>query len=417
MKKVLSFLLVLCLLVGTCAVALAASKPSISSQPESQTVKAGGSATIKIKAKNFTALTWYFVDPENGNKISARHIAEKFKGLRVQNPNGQSLTLKKIPAEMHGWSLYCHLVGNGHQVDSDTIMILIKGMEPPADMPAPAAPQEGEEDEEAPAPGEDGEGAEDAEGEETVTRPNGPFTVTVTGDLQLFELSRSGKPTGDPQTSLRFEDEASFYVKANGYIQYLLINDIQLTPASNVSGMTIRGIAKDTTIQGRVIKAEGAGEEEEFNAAAEETGDEPAEAPAEEDFSMEGAAESNENEAAEETEAAGDEAEEETGDEGDTYVPEYVPTVAASPTPAPEIPSDTTGMVLVTCERCRFSGGGNSFATSGYVPVGTVITVVCGSEGNLASGYSINGAAGTNKGQASFKLTVDADTTIKMQQR
>ena len=67
--------------------------------------------------------------------------------------------------------------------------------------------------------------------------------------------------------------------------------------------------------------------------------------------------------------------------------------------------------------RCRFSGGGNSFATSGYVPVGTVITVVCGSEGNLASGYSINGAASTNKGQASFKLTVDADTTIKMQQR
>ena len=459
MKKLISFLLILCLLLGCGSIAFAASKPSISSQPESQTVKAGGSVTFRIKAKNFTALTWYFVNPENGEKTSARHISEKFKGLKVQSPNGQSLTLKKVPEGIHGWSLYCHLVGNGYQLDSDTVMIQIEGMGSPEDTSAPAPeesgtnqPEEGStvQNEESPSETEvPSEGTEEASSE-----PVKPFTVTAIGELQLYELSRSGKPAGDPKSALSFEDEASFFVKANGYIQYLLINDIQLTPSGNVSGITIRGITKDTTIQGRVIKPKNdsdtvsstESENEEFDLNAEEeatteipentadelpensTEDNPAEEipensaednPAEE--IPENSAEDNPAEEIPENSAEDNPAEEipenneAADDPEDTYEITYVSPV--TPTPAPEVPADTSNMVFVSCERCRFSGGGNSFATSGYVPVGTTITVVCGSEGNLAAGYSINGAAGSNKGQASFKLTVEADTTISMQKR
>ena len=400
MKKLISFLLILCLLLSCGSSAFAASKPSISTQPVSQTVKTGGSVTFKLKAKNFTALTWYFVNPENGEKISARHIGEKFKGLKVQNPNSQSLTLKKVPQEIHGWSLYCHLVGNGHKVDSDTVLILIKGMEPPENAAVPASGSEEEE-----VSGENAPEAENSstEGEES-SGPIKPFTVTAAGELQLYELSRSGKPTGDPKSVLNFEEEAAFFVKANGYIQYLLINDMQLTPSDNVTGLTIRGITKDTTIQGRVIKADGISEA----------------LPAAEDRNTE--TESAEEEVG--TQVGSDETADESSGSGDSEVsdsedeePEYTFVATVSPTPAPEIPADTSNMVYVSCERCRFSGGGNSFATSGYVPVGTTITVVCGSEGNLATGYSINGAAGSNKGQASFKLTIDADTTISMQKR
>ena len=219
MKRLLSFLVVFCLLLSCCAVAFAAAKPTFTTQPVTQTVKEGGSVNFKVKAKNYTALTWYFVDPENGQKISARHISEKFSGLKVKNPNSQSLTLKKIPEAMHGWSLYCHIVGNGYKVDSDTVMILIKGKEPPANAPAAAeaeaAPDDGEET--VPAPSGNAEEAEDAgeaegdaEGEESSQEAIKPFTVTVSGELELYELSRSGKPSGEPQTSLSFDDAASF---------------------------------------------------------------------------------------------------------------------------------------------------------------------------------------------------------------
>lgn len=406
MKRLLSFLVVFCLLLSCCSAAFAAAKPAISLQPVSQTVKAGGSASFKIKATNFTALTWYFVDPLTGEKISARHITEKFSSLRVKNPNGRTLTLKKIPEAMHGWTLYCHLVGNGFRLDSDTVMILIKGKEPPADVPAVPA-------EDADSSSDNPETPEDTgtseSGEEESSGPIKPFTVTVSGELELYELSRSGKPAGEPQTTLSFEESASFYVKANGYIQYLLINDLQLTPTNNVTGMTIRGVVKDTVIQGRVIKASAA---EEAVETASETGEDQDEAE-----------NAEENPAEEENpEEAEDPTEEENPGEfpAENEEEDEAPAVSlspAQPTPAPEIPADTSNMVLVTCERCRFSGGGNSFATSGYVPIGTTITVVCGSEGNLATGYNINGTSGSNKGQASFKLTVEEDTTISMQKR
>ena len=169
-----------------------------------------------------------------------------------------------------------------------------------------------------------------------------------------------------------------------------MINDLQLTPASDdVVGMTIRGIMKDTIIQGRVVKTAADSEEKPEEPVITAVPAEPTSVP-------------------EEPTAVPEEP---------TPVPEEPTAAPAEPTAAPEETADTAGKVLVTCERCRFSGGGNSFSTSGYVPVGTTITVVCGSGGLLSEGYSINGAPAINKGQASFKITVSEDTTITMQQR
>ncbi len=420
MKRLLSFLLVFCLLLSCCAVALAATRPVISAQPETQTVNAGGTVTYKIKARGFSAITWYFVDPATGQEITARHITEKFKDLKVKNPNGSNLILKKVPLEMDGWSLYCHLVGNGYKVDSDTVMILVTEPAPaatatPAPTPVPTeaptatpAPEQESPDTATAQPEQGSPDAATAEPEPTETPrlsesieeiPDSinPFTVTVSGELELYKLSRSGKPTGEPQTTLSFDDIAAFYVKANGTIQYLLINDLQLTPTSDdVVGMTIRGIMKDTIIQGRVLKASADTEEKPEEPVITAVPAEPTAVP-------------------EEPTAVPEEPT--PVPEEPTAVPEEPTPVLEEPTAAPEEPADTAGKVLVTCERCRFSGGGNSFTTSGYVPVGTTITVVCGSGGLLSEGYSINGAPAVNKGQASFKMTVTEDTTITMQQR
>ena len=91
MKRFLAFLLMLCLALSVFSVA-AADKPVISKQPETQTVKKGGSCSFTTKIKNAEGITWYFINPETGEKTSARNITKIFKKLVVKNPNGQKLT-------------------------------------------------------------------------------------------------------------------------------------------------------------------------------------------------------------------------------------------------------------------------------------------------------------------------------------
>ena len=143
MKKIVSLLAVLCLLLGCVSVASAAIQ--ITQQPETQTVKAGGNVTFTVKAKgvNGSAITWYFTNPETGETTTGKKLSSVVKGVKVQNPNSLKITLKKVPEAMHGWTMHAHIGRKTGGVDTDEVMILIAGLEPPEDVPA-AAPKDEE---------------------------------------------------------------------------------------------------------------------------------------------------------------------------------------------------------------------------------------------------------------------------------
>ena len=139
MRKVITLLLVLVLVVGCGGTALAA-KPSFSQQPEDITVAAGKSCVLTVKARNYKSLTWVFVNPKTGKEITGKKIARSIKGLKTTGPNKQSFTLKNVPESMNGWSYYCKLGGDGFTVKSDMARIFIKGMEIPTPTPEPVTP-------------------------------------------------------------------------------------------------------------------------------------------------------------------------------------------------------------------------------------------------------------------------------------
>ncbi len=394
MKRSLSILLVLCLLLGVCTVAFAASKPSITSQPESQTVEQGAKLVLSIKARGYTGLTWYFIDPATGEQYSGRKLSEHFSGMKVTGANNSKITVKNVPLELDGWSVYVHLVGNGYKLDSDTVLISVIAPTPKPTVAPTAAPTEAptkapaEAPTEAPTEAPAEATAEPAPAETEAPAPDfteepasASFSVSVkkSDGLVLYKV-KSGKASGKAKRTLTFEKKATVLVQGKeGLIESLTIGGIQFTPSQPLESVILKGFTEDTVIRGTVQGT-------------------ATEAPAE-------------------GEAAGETAEAAESTPEPTAEPTEEPTVEPVYTEEPAAPEDLTGMVKITCENCRFSGGANSFATSGYVSSGSTITVVSGSNGNPETGYSINGGESDYIGKTSFRLAVEADTSIVMQKR
>ena len=143
MKKIVALLLICCLTLGL-ATAYAAG-PKITKQPEFGKSKTETTVVIEIKAKSYKGLTWRFVNPDTGEELTAKELSKAFDGIKVKNPNKSKITLEKVPAELNGWEVYCHLSGNGYQVDSERLTIdLGTAAEPAAEPTAAPAPETGE---------------------------------------------------------------------------------------------------------------------------------------------------------------------------------------------------------------------------------------------------------------------------------
>ena len=129
MKKVIGLILVFILVFAVASGALAGSRPKITRQPETRTVKAGGTVSFSIKTTGTVKIiTWYFIDPATGESYTGKQLSGVVKGLKVQNPNSSKITLSKVPESMHGWTVYAHVNGNGYNFDSDKAQLLISGI-------------------------------------------------------------------------------------------------------------------------------------------------------------------------------------------------------------------------------------------------------------------------------------------------
>ena len=417
MKRLLSILLVLALSLGILGTA-SALKPVFTQQPETQTTTVGGSVSFSIAARDYTGLTWYFVNPVTLEETTGRNLEKKFPGLKVSGPNKRTITLKKVPAEMNGFAVFCRIAGKGYKIDSDTVQLILEDAVPlmtqaPQAQPPEEEPTEAPEEEPSEEPEEKPEATPKATKEPKATATPKPeaepevtptpivvqdptvqteaepsvtkFTVTANGVL-LYALDRKGKPTGEGQISMTFDDTANVYVQGDGKIEYLMINTLRLTPDSELSGITIRGITGDTMIDARVVKAAS-----EITATTEVT------------LSPTGEPSTETIESPADTSVKTDEPSEETVE---STVGTTETTVGTT-----SVPSGT--LFKVNCEYCRFTGGGYTYVESGEVPMGTVITVTV-ANGDVTKGYSINGGAPENIGKNHFKYTITGDTTFSM---
>ncbi len=249
MKKIVALLLICCLTLGL-ATAYAAG-PKITKQPDFGKSKTEDTVVIEIKARSFKGLTWRFVNPDTGDELTANELSKTFKGIKVKNPNKQKVTLEKVPAELNGWEVYCHLSGNGYQVDSERLTIELDYASESTAAPSTEAAPAASESATKPVQQSAAEPAAEpvpAEGEEEDISE--PETITVTGEnVTLVPLDSFGRPDEENSAaSLTFTEFGSVEARADGDVEYWIVNGIRVTPNESVSSVKLQNITSDMTI-------------------------------------------------------------------------------------------------------------------------------------------------------------------------
>ena len=258
MKKILGLILALCLVLAVAVNAFAA-KLAITKQPETATTNKKGTVSFAIKVSgSVNSITWYFVNPATGESHTGKKLPTDIKGVKVSNPNSKKITLKNVPESMHGWVVYCHINGNGYKLDSDKVMLLVYGLEPPAELPEIMSPAESSSESNEPAAdsgekeksGDEGEGS--SEPAETPVEPEVKVITVSCNAKALRKLDKSG--TADeaaPSSSLDFGDASSgsFIVISEDPIKSYTINGVQIEPAEPVNEFRVLNVTDSVTLR------------------------------------------------------------------------------------------------------------------------------------------------------------------------
>lgn len=351
MKKAVSLLLILCLVLGIASAALAAGAPRINRQPESKTTGSNRQVTFSIDAENFNHKEsgWRFVNPETGEEFTVVQLRDEvFKADKFDykaSDKKKKLTLINVPDAMHGWEVYMHLSQNGFELDSDRVRLWCNGLPETVetasatDVGTEPAPEEtpAENPAENPVENPDETTAEiPAETTEPAFNPDEPRIITVTAEkLTLCPVDALGNLLEEQAAStLTFENSGNVAVRSDAPVKYWLINGIRIEPTESVTGFVLKNITSDLSISAKL-------------------------------------------------------------DQGGSD--------AASVDP------DTP--CQITCTGCSFTyrKGNLSSVTSGTVPLGATIIVFTD---NANAGYSVNGGEPEHIGSTSFRLQITGDTTI-----
>ena len=385
MKKIIGLILVFILLFAVASDAFAGSRPQITKNPETATVKKGGKVTFSIKTKGTVAtIIWYFVDPATGNEYSGKKLSGAVKEVKIAGAtNNSKITLKNVPESMHGWKVYAHVNGNGYKIDSEPALLLIAGMdipeeasespdeaqaEAPDEVPSEASDEDPSETPDEPSAEEPGDVSADEPGkmpaEETPADENtdekapvdqpeiqvdssdnepeeggAPTAFTVTSTTKVLRLlDASGNVTDDtPVSSLKITGVGSVLVSSEEPIISWTLNGLTVQPAEPVREFRILNVTSDLFIN-----------------------------------------------------------------------------IKTSRVSAAETVVDENRMCKVTCTGCTFSysRGKLRSVTEGEVPAGAPINIVADSSDLATNGYSVNGGEPEYEGQAGFRLVVTEDVTI-----
>ena len=261
MKRLIAFLLVLCLALALTVAAFAAGAPKISRQPESATTNSKGTVSFSIKATNFRGLTWRFVNPATGEEITGKNLTSVFRKLKVTGTNKQTITLKNVPDEMHGWTVYAHLTGNGYEVDSDRVQLLVYGKEAPSasvsGSVAGSASEPASASDSRPASGGDKASAP-APAEKAGASQGGTFTVRAGENVTLYPLDAEGSIEEDRASAeLTFTEKSDLAVMAPSPVRHWIINGMYLEPMNNsMSGFYLRDVTSDLTISAALYRSQ-----------------------------------------------------------------------------------------------------------------------------------------------------------------
>lgn len=359
MKKAIGLILVFCLLFTFAADAFAAGKPNIKKQPVDGKVK-NGKVSFQVKVSgSVDSYTWYLINPETNEAVSAKQLKKNktIPKLVISGENRAKLSLSKVPESMHGWTVYCHIAGNGYKVDSDSVLILYPGKDVP-DKESPSGSDDSSAEPEDKAKADSSDASDDSGSESAGQQPIDSDTASPENDAgepadenedtpaasSVVAVSSSARvlypldqPDAKPASKLEFTGSGSFMVKSEEPISSWSVNGVRFELAEPVFEFKVTNVTSSLNL----------------------------------DFSIQRKA-------------------------------------------ASAIVVDESKPCTVTCEGCTFTCIPRKLysVTEGQVPAGSQITVIAGNPASAKNGYVINGADPDYQDLSSFSLIVDEDMKI-----
>jgi len=255
MKKIVSLLLALCLVLGIASVAMA-DQPVITSQPTSQSTDKYGSVTFTFNATGFNnrVSSWHFVDPTTGDDRTGPEMREYMgkTGFKLDVYNEKKkMVLSNVPASMNGWTIYAHLVNDaGEFIDTDKVTLTVTA----ATTSSAAATTT------TTATTTTDAGAQTTtDATQTAVIPEvetGPKVITVTAEkVSVFPIdSRGNKLSDQPVTSLTFEDSGNVLISSDTPVKYWMVNGMRIEPEGDVNSFVLKNVTSSLKISAKLAK-------------------------------------------------------------------------------------------------------------------------------------------------------------------
>ena len=136
MKKLVSVVLVLVLVLSVGTMAFADSKAiNITKNPTDEVRLAGGIAYFTSDATGYSKLVWNFQSPDK-KAVTVEEFRTRFPYAVVEGENTTTLKVKNVGADMNGWAVYCSFFNGEAEVDT-TLAFLYVTVYPAPATPAP----------------------------------------------------------------------------------------------------------------------------------------------------------------------------------------------------------------------------------------------------------------------------------------
>ncbi len=111
--------------------------PIITKSPTDETVTEGGSAMFVARYENAIWAVWHFVSPDKQTDMTYEAAQTRWPNMEIVNGMYSTMTLRNIPLDLNGWTVYCRYTNNFGSTDTKSALITVKAAPTPAPTTAP----------------------------------------------------------------------------------------------------------------------------------------------------------------------------------------------------------------------------------------------------------------------------------------
>ena len=135
MKKLISAILILVLVLSMEALAFADhSVPAITKSPTDKVRTAGETAIFSAGATGYDTLSWAFVSPD-GIPCSVQDFRYRFPYASVDGEHTATIMIKNLGPDMNGWGVFCSFFSSGVEADTAVAYLLVHAAFPAVPLP------------------------------------------------------------------------------------------------------------------------------------------------------------------------------------------------------------------------------------------------------------------------------------------